>query len=77
MLISRISGCKISANRAKFQIFLRISEVQPNFKPRSRLKVVQLTHERARAKLAWVLEASEKEESVAKSNETPNINGEK
>ena len=41
MLISRISGCKGSTNRTKYQIFLRISEVQPNFKLRSRLKVVQ------------------------------------
>ena len=41
MLISRISGCKGSANRTKYQIYLSISEMQPNFKLRSRLKVVQ------------------------------------
>ena len=38
------------------------SEAQPNFKLRSRLKLVQLTHERARIKLGWILSASEKEE---------------
>ena len=41
MLISRISGCTGSANRAKKQIYLIFSEVSPIFKLRSRLKVVQ------------------------------------
>ena len=31
MLISRISDCKDSANRMKYQIYLGISEVQPIF----------------------------------------------
>ena len=41
MLISRISGCKGSANRTKCQIYLSISEMQPTFKLRSRLKLVK------------------------------------
>ena len=31
MLTSRVSGCKDSANRMKYQIYLGISEVQPIF----------------------------------------------
>ncbi len=31
MLTSRVSGCKDSANRMKYQIYLRFSEVQPIF----------------------------------------------
>ena len=36
------SGCKDSANRAKMQIYLRFSEVQPIFKLQSRLELVQI-----------------------------------
>ena len=42
------------------------------------LKIQQLTHERARTKLAWVLVASEKEESEAKPRENrKNAEGDK
>ena len=37
-----LSGNKISARRAKYQIYLNISEPPPNFKLRSRLKVLQV-----------------------------------
>ena len=35
------SGCKGSANRTKYQIYLSISEMLPTFRLRSRLKLVQ------------------------------------
>ena len=35
------SGCKGSANRMKYQIYLSISEMPPTFRLRSRLKIVQ------------------------------------
>jgi len=42
MLTSRISGCKDSANRTKYQIYLGISEAQPIFCVREAVtKIVQ------------------------------------
>jgi len=68
IVIKRFSGIsyKDSARRAKCQIYLSISEPLPIFCLQSKLKMQQLTHERARTKLAWVLVASEKEEREAK-----------
>ena len=40
-LLYTFSGCKISANRTKYQIYLNISEVQPIFNLQSKLKLVQ------------------------------------
>ncbi len=82
------ASTKVSANRAKNQIFIWIFDFSPfgfssgvDLKvPKRRLisvtkslKIVQLTHERARTKLAWVLVASEKEESEAKPSENANL----
>ena len=39
--VQLLSVYKISARRAKYQIYLNISEPQPNFKLRCRLKIVQ------------------------------------
>jgi hypothetical protein len=40
-LLYTFSGCKDSANRTKYQIYLDISEVQPIFNLQSKLKLVQ------------------------------------
>ena len=67
---------KISARRAKKQVFTCIFPSRSLISScDSKIKILQLTHERTRTKLAWVLTASEKEESVAKpSGEQNNSN---
>ena len=49
--VQLLSDDKISARRAKYQIYLNISEPQPNFKLRQQIKVVQARKLRSRLKL--------------------------
>ena len=55
------------------QVYLRFSEAQPILKQQNRLKIVQLTHERAWVKLAWTHSASEKEEDEVKPRENASL----